>query len=146
MPRLAELDVAAGPARAAVTGAPWPPYLRSPVDLELVIPAYNEAGRLPATLSAMAGFLSTRPWRSRLVVVDNGSTDDTAGVVVGTGPDAVDVVVVGCARPGKGAAVRRGIAGSTSRFVGFVDDGRQYDSPTTCMMSGAWPPPAPSAW
>ena len=31
-------------------------------------------------------------------------------------------------------------------FVGFVDDGRQYGSPATRMMSGAWPPPAPSEW
>jgi dolichyl-phosphate beta-glucosyltransferase len=32
--------------------------LRHPVDLEVVIPAYNEAGRLPATLAAMVAFLS----------------------------------------------------------------------------------------
>jgi len=30
--------------------------------------------------------------------------------------------------------------------VGFVDDGRQCISPATRMMSGAWPPPAPSVW
>jgi len=29
-------------------------------------------------------------------------------------------------------------------IVGFVDDGRQFGSPQTRMMSGAWPPPAPS--
>ena len=31
-------------------------------------------------------------------------------------------------------------------IVGFVEDGRQLGSPHTRMMSGAWPPPAPSVW
>ena len=31
-------------------------------------------------------------------------------------------------------------------FVGFVEEGRQFASPATRMMSGAWPPPAPSEW
>ena len=31
-------------------------------------------------------------------------------------------------------------------MVGLVDDGRKLGSPTTRMMSGAWPPPAPSVW
>ena len=30
--------------------------------------------------------------------------------------------------------------------VGLVDDGRMLGSPHTLMMSGAWPPPAPSQW
>src|SRR4051812_29564955 len=30
--------------------------------------------------------------------------------------------------------------------VGFVDEGRTFGSPATLMMSGAWPPPAPSVW
>ncbi len=29
-------------------------------------------------------------------------------------------------------------------MVGLVDEGRQFGSPQTRMMSGAWPPPAPS--
>ncbi len=30
--------------------------------------------------------------------------------------------------------------------VGFVDDGSTCGCPATVMMSGAWPPPAPSVW
>ncbi|WP_410567342.1 glycosyltransferase [Amycolatopsis sp. cmx-4-61] len=93
------------------------PHPRSAVDLELVVPAFNEASRLPATLAELTAFLAGRPWRSRVVVVDNGSTDGTATAVAGY----PDVVVIGCARPGKGAAVRRGLESSTSRFAGFVD-------------------------
>jgi len=31
-------------------------------------------------------------------------------------------------------------------IVGFVDEGRTFGSPHSRMMSGAWPPPAPSVW
>ena len=31
-------------------------------------------------------------------------------------------------------------------LVGLVDEGRQCGTPVTRMMSGAWPPPAPSTW
>jgi glycosyltransferase involved in cell wall biosynthesis len=97
------------------------PYHRDAVDLELVVPAFNEAARLPATLRVVTDFLAGQPWRSRIIVVDNGSTDDTAAVVHGNSTDQVEVIVLGCSRPGKGAAVRRGIAGSAARFVGFID-------------------------
>jgi glycosyltransferase involved in cell wall biosynthesis len=87
------------------------------------VPAYNEALRLPATVAATVAYLERQPWSSRVVIVDNGSSDDTASVIRSvTDPFArVPVDVIGCARPGKGAAVRRGLLTSESRFVGFFD-------------------------
>ena len=95
--------------------------MRPPVDLEIVVPAYNEAARLPATLRAMTAFLARQPWTSRIVVVDNGSADDTAAAVRPVEQTEVEVVVIGCARPGKGAAVHRGLRTSQARVVGFTD-------------------------
>ena len=89
---------------------------RTPVDVEVVIPAFNEAERLGDTLRATAAFLATQPWRSRIVVVDNGSVDETAAVARRHGVD-----VIGCSRPGKGAAVRRGLLTSAATWVGFAD-------------------------
>jgi dolichyl-phosphate beta-glucosyltransferase len=120
----------AGPTAATV--APEPTALprghlvrsRPAADLELIIPAYNEAGRLPQTLAHTLTFLAAQPWRSRVLVVDNGSVDDTAAValrVAAAVDGPVPLEVLGCARPGKGAAVRRGLLSSTSRFVGFAD-------------------------
>ncbi|TKJ32142.1 glycosyl transferase family 2 [Blastococcus sp. CCUG 61487] len=88
-----------------------------------MIPAYNEASRLPNTLHRTVDFLREQSWSSRVVVVDNGSSDGTADVVraFGAASDDVPVELVGCARPGKGAAVRRGLLRSRSRFVGFFD-------------------------
>ncbi|MEV7606416.1 glycosyltransferase [Paenarthrobacter sp. NPDC089322] len=97
---------------------------RSHVDLEVIIPAYNEAARIPGTITQTADFLSGQPWSSRIVVVDNGSVDGTGAVArrlsreAGT---AVPISVIGCSRRGKGAAVRRGLLSGTSRFTGFFD-------------------------
>jgi glycosyltransferase involved in cell wall biosynthesis len=100
------------------------PLVRPTAVLEIVIPAYNEAPLLPETLRRTVDFLRDQRWSSRVVVVDNGSCDGTSGVVRSMarqlqGP--VPVEVVGCARPGKGAAVRRGLLSSRSCFVGFFD-------------------------
>lgn len=97
---------------------------RSYVDLEVVIPAYNEAARIPGTLRKTIDFLAGQPWSSRIVVVDNGSVDETAAVVRRIwheSGDEVPISVVGCSRRGKGAAVRRGLLSGTSRFTGFFD-------------------------
>ena len=92
------------------------------VDVEVVIPAYNESGRLPDTLRRTIDYLESAPWRARVIVVDNGSADGTADVALRIARDqAVQVDVVGCARPGKGAAVRRGLLSGRAPFVGFFD-------------------------
>lgn len=98
-----------------------------PADLDVVIPAYNESTRLPETLRETVRFLADMPWRSRVIVVDNGSVDGTAAAAAAAaleaGPNAgrVRVDVIGCSRPGKGAAVRRGILAGRSPLVGFFD-------------------------
>jgi len=107
-------------------------------DVDVVIPAFNESTRLPETLRETVRFLAGTPWRSRVLVVDNGSVDGTAGAAaeiaaevsgavsgavggaVG-GAERVAVDVIGCSRPGKGAAVRRGILAGRAPLVGFFD-------------------------
>ncbi len=94
---------------------------RPPVDLELIVPAYNESLRLPRTLHACIDYLAQKPWSSSVVVVDNNSADRTVDAVAHYADAAVQVHVIGCSTRGKGAAVRRGIATSSARFVGFAD-------------------------
>lgn len=92
--------------------------------LQLVIPAFNEAARLPRTLRELTRYASTcRPavGRVEVVVVDNASTDDTARVAREADCPALPVRVVHCAQPGKGAAVRAGMAVTSAAVVGYMD-------------------------
>jgi glycosyltransferase involved in cell wall biosynthesis len=95
---------------------------RSPVDLEIVVPAFNEERRIGETVRGMLDYLSRQHYSSALVVVDNGSVDGTADTVAElaeSGPVALHLI--NCGRRGKGAAVRHGILSSNARYVGFSD-------------------------
>jgi dolichyl-phosphate beta-glucosyltransferase len=76
--------------------------------LSVVIPAYNEAGRLPQSLERLHEFL--RGWgRSfEVLVVDDGSRDDTARLARGSGVPGLTVLQNEGNR-GKGFSVRRGM-------------------------------------
>jgi dolichyl-phosphate beta-glucosyltransferase len=95
--------------------------MRETCDLEILIPSLNEAGRLPGTLDRTVEYLAAQRYSSSVVVIDNGSIDQTVDLVAQMRPGRVPVSVIGCARPGKGAAVRRGIQTSRARFVGYMD-------------------------
>jgi dolichyl-phosphate beta-glucosyltransferase len=95
--------------------------------MHLIIPAYNEAERLPATLASLRTYAAAHPTGEPLavLVVDNASTDRTAEVAASfDGPD-LSVSVLRCETPGKGAAVRAGVlsvtAGHRAGVVGFMD-------------------------
>ena len=49
--------------------------------VSVIIPAYNEAARLPLTLAATIDYFRSRPEPFEVLVVDDGSTDGTADVV-----------------------------------------------------------------
>jgi glycosyltransferase involved in cell wall biosynthesis len=92
--------------------------------LSVVIPAYNEAARIERALERVTGFLQQRaqPWE--LVVVDDGSGDQTSLIVrrfMAGRPDAHVRLLRLEANRGKGAALRAGIAATTGRRVLMMD-------------------------
>jgi dolichyl-phosphate beta-glucosyltransferase len=89
--------------------------------LEIVVPAFNEEVRLGASLRRIAEYLAAQPYCGVITVVDNGSIDRTADLVIDDIGGHVPIRLIGCAQPGKGAAVRRGILTSNARYVGFSD-------------------------
>lgn len=92
--------------------------------MQLIIPAYNEAMRLPRTLAALRRFVAASHWARgalEVLVVDNASTDATAEVAAAADCALLPVRVVPCAVRGKGAAVRAGVEASTADIVGFMD-------------------------
>lgn len=88
--------------------------------LSVVIPAYNEAARLPETLRAVMAFLDRQPYPSEIIVVDDGSTDQTAAVAARALPMACGRVLREAHR-GKGAAVRAGMLAASGERVLFTD-------------------------
>jgi dolichyl-phosphate beta-glucosyltransferase len=95
--------------------------LETPVSLEIIVPAHNEAQRLPYGLKALTEAAAALPCGAAVLVVDNASTDDTAAIVQEWPQGPVPVRLLGCARRGKGAAVRTGLLASRAPFVGFLD-------------------------
>jgi glycosyltransferase involved in cell wall biosynthesis len=81
----------------------------SPIFLSVVVPAYNEAVRIAATIATIREALDRRMLEWELLVVDDGSTDDGAAVASAAAAGDRRVVIVSAAHAGKGAAVRRGM-------------------------------------
>jgi dolichyl-phosphate beta-glucosyltransferase len=95
------------------------------VIVSLVIPAYDEAQRLPGTLARIAAYLADRPKSERweILVVDDGSVDATASVAREEGKRhglALDVLTLPSNR-GKGAAIRAGVLASRGDWVLVCD-------------------------
>ena len=87
--------------------------------LSLVVPAHNEEERLEPMLRAYASALGSD---AEVIVVVNGSTDDTVGVARRVAADHPTLQVIDVAeRIGKGGAVRTGFTRARGDLVGFAD-------------------------
>jgi len=97
---------------------PAPPPL-----LSVVVPAYNERARIGAALSRIVAYLDeTRPGDYEVLVVDDGSDDDTAGLVAGLAPQNARLRVLRYTpNRGKGHAVRYGMLRAQGQFLLFCD-------------------------
>jgi dolichyl-phosphate beta-glucosyltransferase len=93
----------------------------SPVSIEIIVPARNEACRLPDGLAALCQKAAALPLRTAILVVDSASTDSTGELVRAWPAGPVPVRLLHCPRPGKGLAVRTGLLATQAPFVGFCD-------------------------
>jgi len=88
--------------------------------LSIVIPAYNEAARLPETLARLDAYFSGRD--TEIIVVDDGSSDGTADLARrGVPGGAAPTVIAFPENRGKGAAVRAGVVASAGEAVLYMD-------------------------
>jgi len=89
----------------------------------IVVPCYNEQRRLPT--AQFSGFAASHP-NVRFLFVNDGSTDDTGGVLkslVASAPASFELLELGVNR-GKAEAVRAGMQqalGADARYVGYWD-------------------------
>lgn len=102
-----------------------------PGQLTVVLPAYNETVRIGPALDELFGYLDSGPVglppQVDVLVVDDGSADDTAAVVAAR-PEAArpqdarnDLRVLRVQHAGKGAAVRAGMLAAEGDVVVFAD-------------------------
>jgi glycosyltransferase involved in cell wall biosynthesis len=87
------------------------------MDVSVVIPAYNEARRLPATLAGWHQYLASEPFSSEIVVADDGSSDATSEVASNAGARVIGL----WPNRGKGAAVRAGVLAAMGAVITYVD-------------------------
>ncbi len=94
------------------------------VPLSLIIPAYNETGRLPGTLERTREYLEAGEEEYEVIVVDDGSEDDTVKDAETIAQQWPELTVVRLpVNMGKGAAVREGMlrAGGVHRVFSDAD-------------------------
>ncbi len=86
------------------------------------MPCYNEQ----RTILTLLKHVADSPWVREIIVVDDGSTDDTRQILAGIDDPTVRVVLHERNR-GKGAALRTGFRNATSEYVIVQDADLEYD-------------------
>src|ERR1044071_1964261 len=92
--------------------------------LSVIIPAYNEAARLEKTLRGVVDYLRQNRPDAELIVVDDGSSDDTADLARKVFEDSGDLrtsVISYKSNLGKGRAVRLGLLAARGEVALFSD-------------------------
>jgi glycosyltransferase involved in cell wall biosynthesis len=91
--------------------------------LSIVIPAHNEENRLPSTLDAIGQFLAGQPYSAEVIVVENGSQDNTFSFCRLYAAKVTWLKVFHEEQRGKGLAVKRGMfeAQGDYRFICDAD-------------------------
>jgi dolichyl-phosphate beta-glucosyltransferase len=91
--------------------------------LSIVVPVYNEARRLPDTLPCLIGYARSLGEPAEIILVDDGSRDETSAVAAAALDRAPGLVTVlrSPVNRGKGASVRRGMLAARHAHVLFTD-------------------------
>ncbi|MCC6315580.1 MAG: glycosyltransferase [Thermomicrobiales bacterium] len=117
----ARIGRAVAPAGAApVTVSPEAGQTAVP-SLSLVVPAFNEADRISETIRQAAVFLAEQPYATELIVVDDGSTDETERRAREAAAASPIVRVIAIPHGGKAAALRAGMLAARGEQIGFSD-------------------------
>ena len=88
----------------------------------IVIPAYNESARLGASLEKVLAYVHAQGWEAEVIVVNDGSRDNTADIVRAfAAKDPALRLVENPGNHGKGYSVRNGMLNARGRIVLFSD-------------------------
>ena len=95
---------------------------KSAMDISIIIPTYNSAGTIADVVSQIARFFRTKSLSFELIVVDDGSSDETDARLKGIQSEYQELRVFrNVPNRGKGYSVRRGFQESRGEYVVFTD-------------------------
>ena len=89
--------------------------------LSIVIPAYNEALRLPETLAQLQAYAAQQSYQIEVLVVDDGSADPTAQVVEEWAASWAALRLLSVPHGGKGQAIKQGLLKATGDLLFICD-------------------------
>lgn len=93
-----------------------------PSKYSVVIPAYNEGARLGTSLEKVLAYVHSQGWNAEVIVVDDGSRDQTAQIVREFGAkDSIVRLVQNPGNHGKGYSVRNGMLSAEGEVLIFSD-------------------------
>jgi dolichyl-phosphate beta-glucosyltransferase len=93
-----------------------------PVSYSIVIPAYNESERIQGSLKKIVAFLSEQNWQIEVLVVNDGSRDNTAEIVRQYAAEYPYIrLIENPGNRGKGYSIRNGMLQATGDVVLFTD-------------------------
>jgi len=98
-------------------------------ELSVIIPAYNEEALIAGTLECLNAYLSARPERYEIIVVDDGSQDRTAACIHDwQKTNSADLrLFVNEKNMGKGFSIQRGVLESRGSYIIFIDADLPYE-------------------
>jgi len=92
------------------------------INLSIVIPAYNEAQRLPKTLKKILPYLAKKKIEHEIIIVDDASKDNTSKLVRSFILENTQIRLLSNRKNrGKGGSIRRGIAAARGEIILFSD-------------------------
>jgi glycosyltransferase involved in cell wall biosynthesis len=106
--------------------------------VSVVIPAFNEAASIGATLEPLAHFLRASAASFELLVVDDGSADATAATAAALPPELCVTVVQLSRNFGQGAAISAGLDLARGDIVVCMDADGQHPLPVAMEMLQHW--------
>ncbi len=87
----------------------------------IIIPAWNEERRMPNSLDRITAFVRQQPYHIEVIVVDDGSDDQTAAIVEEFSREHPFITLIRNPHGGKGAAVKAGVVHGQGQYLIISD-------------------------
>ena len=101
----------------------------TPPELSIIVPAYNEEALITSTLEGLKTYFSTRTEQYEIIVIDDGSQDETAACTAEwQKANRADLrLLINEKNMGKGSSIKRGVLESRGSYIIFIDADLPYE-------------------